>query len=56
MMQGMGGGGAGGMDMEAMLKQMQAAGVGAPGGDFGGDDEVPEDSSDDEGPPPLEEA
>lgn len=44
--------------MEAMLKQMQAAGVGGAGGaDFGaGEDEGAEDSSDDDGPPPLEEA
>ncbi|GAA5946405.1 hypothetical protein JCM3765_000229 [Sporobolomyces pararoseus] len=64
MMQGMGGmggmggaGGAAGMDMEAMLKQMQAAGVGGAGG-AGGDfeDEGAEESSDDDGPPPLEEA
>ncbi|GAA5934050.1 Hsp90 cochaperone SBA1 [Sporobolomyces koalae] len=57
-MGGMGGGGAGGMDMEAMLKQMQEAGIGGAGGPggFEGADDVEEDSSDDEGPPPLEEA
>ncbi|GAA6009296.1 hypothetical protein JCM11491_004263 [Sporobolomyces phaffii] len=66
MMQGMGGmggmggaGGAGGMDMEAMLKQMQAAGIGGAGGPGAGGFEAEdgaEESSDDEGPPPLEEA
>ncbi|GAA5869980.1 hypothetical protein JCM16303_001860 [Sporobolomyces ruberrimus] len=63
MMQGMGGmggmGGAGGMDMEAMLKQMQEAGIGGAGGPGAGGfdaEEGGEESSDDEGPPPLEDA
>ncbi|BGP54400.1 hypothetical protein JCM8202_000834 [Rhodotorula sphaerocarpa] len=58
MMGGMGGamggaGGAGGMDFAKMMEQMKAAGVGA-GGE--GEDAPEGDSSDDDGPPPLEEA
>ncbi|GAA5948831.1 hypothetical protein JCM21900_003442 [Sporobolomyces salmonicolor] len=54
----MGGGAGGGMDfasmlqdLEAMMAQMKASGAG-----LGGEAEGGEDSSDDEGPPPLEEA
>ncbi|GAA5976806.1 hypothetical protein JCM10908_005637 [Rhodotorula pacifica] len=55
MMGGAGGaGGAGGMDFAKMMEQMKAAGVGGPEGAEG--DEGEADSSDDEGPPPLEEA
>ncbi|GAA5865651.1 hypothetical protein JCM3774_004949 [Rhodotorula dairenensis] len=57
MMGGMGGaggaGGAGGMDFAKMMEQMKAAGVGGPEGAEGEGDA---ESSDDEGPPPLEEA
>ncbi|KWU43537.1 HSP20-like chaperone [Rhodotorula sp. JG-1b] len=54
MMGGAGGaGGAGGMDFAKMMEQMKAAGVGGPEGAEG---EGEADSSDDEGPPPLEQA
>ncbi|BGP30630.1 p23 chaperone protein wos2 [Rhodotorula toruloides] len=54
-MMGGGAGGAGGMDFAKMMEQMKAAGIG--GGEEGlGGAEGGEDSSDDEGPPPLEEA